>query len=279
MNVEDCIVTVERRSAGGCVDLAFVFTRHFAGPIYRLMLVFAIPNCLLVYGLTSITTDMLIPSLILFSIFSGLFSGALIAAIGPQVFGVPITMRAALRGLRKQLLPFGFLMLLCRMFQLLTSFCIVFPSILVTSYCGHVAETMVLEKTPLPQVMARLSWLSAGGGYSRNLSRVTTLLLFWGLLSAGLLVLIDFLAGTLFNVHIFMGRMSPFSPDSGRLVESTLLDDPIVQTTLLIALWLPYPVIRVAWFFCYLDQRIRNECWDLDLQFRAEALRLDETAT
>ena len=38
------------------------------------------------------------------------------------------------------------------------------------------------------------------------------------------------------------------------------------------------PVIRLAWFFCYLDQRIRNECWDLQLQFRAEAARLEELA-
>jgi hypothetical protein len=37
-------------------------------------------------------------------------------------------------------------------------------------------------------------------------------------------------------------------------------------------------VIRLAWFFCYLDQRIRNECWDLQLQYRAEAARLEELA-
>jgi len=50
----------------------------------------------------------------------------------------------------------------------------------------------------------------------------------------------------------------------------------MVVVTLQIAMWLTYPIIRLAWFFCYLDQRIRNECWDLDLQCRVEAVRLEE---
>ena len=36
MKVEDCIVTVERRSTGGCLDLALVFTRRFWRPLYTL---------------------------------------------------------------------------------------------------------------------------------------------------------------------------------------------------------------------------------------------------
>jgi hypothetical protein len=276
MRIEDCIVTVERRTAGGCIDLAFVFTRRFAGPVYRLMLVFAVPNCLLVYGLASSRTDMLIPTLLIFSLFSAFFSGALVAAIGPQVFGVPISVRNSLRGLGRHLGQFSILMLVCRALQLLTSFCVVIPSIFVTAWCGHLTETIVLERTPMSQVMPRLSWLSAAGGYARNLTRIFGLLIFWGLLSAGLLVLIDFLSSALFNSPIVFGKVVGFSPDRIEMLESLLLDDPLVQTTLTIALWLPYPVIRIAWFFCYLDQRIRNECWDLDLQLRVEALRLQE---
>jgi len=276
MRVEDCLVTVERRSAGGCIDLAFVFTRQFFVPIYRLMLLFAVPNCIIAWWLTSMATDMLIPNLILFSIFSAFFGGALVAAIGPQVFGVPISIRAAVRGLRQHIFTYGLMMGVARVFQLLTSFCVILPSILVTSWCGHIAEVVVLEKTPLPNVTSRLSWLAAGGGYGRNLSRVATLLVFWALLSGGLLVLIDVLALMLFNVPIFLGQLSVATPDTDRLLASVLLDDPKVQLTICVALWLPYPIIRVAWFFCYLDQRIRNECWDLDLQFRVEAIRLEE---
>lgn len=278
MKVEDCIVAVERRTVGGCLDLAFLFTRQFAVPICRLTLVFAVPGCLLVAGLASVTTDMLIPSILIFSFFHAWFAGALVAAVGPQVFGVRISTRVALRSLLQRFWSFGLLTALARGMQLLTAFCVVIPSVFITAWCGHLPEVMILEKTPMPQVMSRLSWLAAGGGYSRNLGRVLGLLAFWALLSFGLFVLIDFLADVLFHVQIVPGRIASFAPDASQRLQSAAFDDPLVLTTLQIALWLPAPVIRVAWFFCYLDQRIRNECWDLDLQFRVEALRLEEAA-
>jgi hypothetical protein len=42
-------------------------------------------------------------------------------------------------------------------------------------------------------------------------------------------------------------------------------------------LWIVYPVIRLAWMFCYLDVRIRKEGWDLEIDFRVEARRLEGT--
>ena len=47
MKVQDCIVDVRRRDMGGCVDLAFGFSRRFAAPIYGLLFLFAFP-CLVV---------------------------------------------------------------------------------------------------------------------------------------------------------------------------------------------------------------------------------------
>jgi hypothetical protein len=43
MRIEDCIVRVERRTGGGCLDLAIVFTQRFIRPILRLLLTFAVP--------------------------------------------------------------------------------------------------------------------------------------------------------------------------------------------------------------------------------------------
>ena len=64
----------------------------------------------------------------------------------------------------------------------------------------------------------------------------------------------------------------------GDVFSQLVYDDPKMLTAMQLTVWLPYPVIRLAWFFCYLDQRIRNECWDLQLQFRAEAVRIEELA-
>lgn len=278
MKVEDCIVTVERRSLGGCLDLAFVFAREFAAPVMRLMLIFAVPSCGLVWLLTSAGTDMLIPSIMVFLFFSTLFNGALIAAIGPQVFGVPISTRAALRALGRRLPGYLFLSGLYRTLQFFSGFCMLFPSALVTAHFGHLAEVMMLEQSPVGQVLPRLSWLGKGGGFGRNLSRVVALMMFWGVFSVGLFIVIDVLSGMLFNAPVFLGRLPQLDVDFSGNLAALALDNPVFLTTLQAALWLPFPIVRLAWFFCYLDQRIRNECWDLELQIRVEARRLEDLA-
>jgi hypothetical protein len=37
-----------------------------------------------------------------------------------------------------------------------------------------------------------------------------------------------------------------------------------------------YPIARFAWFFCYIDLRVRGDFWDLELRFEKEVERLRE---
>lgn len=278
MKVEECIVTVERRSMGGCLDLAFVFAREFSGPLFRLWLICAVPSCVLVWLLASVAAGMLLWSIVIFLFFSSVFSSLLVACIGPQVFGVPISVRASLKAWRKRFWAWFLLSFITRFMQTITGFCFVLPSIFVTSYAGHMPEVLLLEQAPVNSVTKRLSWLAGGGGYSRNLGRLMGLMVFWAVLSFGLFLILDFLSTTLFNSPIFFKIALDSSRSTGDVFSQLLYDDPKVLTAIQLTIWLPYPVIRLAWFFCYLDQRIRNECWDLQLQFRAEAARLEELA-
>ena len=272
MKVEDCIVSVERRSVGGCVDLAFVFARQFILPLSALTLCFAVPSTLLVWQLgMSMGRDVLIPCTVIFGFFSTMLGGAMIAAVGPQVFGVPMSTMSSLRGLGSRIVPYALLAMLARC----TGLCMFVPLVFTMAWCGHLPEVMFLERTPLSQISQRLSWLGRGGGYSRNIGRLVTLTCFWALFAVGLFLMIDLLSGWVFNAPIFFGTIAP-GPDQMQALASRIIDDPIVVVTLHVALWLTYPLVRLAWFFCYLDQRIRNECWDLDLQFRVEAVRLEE---
>lgn len=274
MRVEDCIVAVERRSTGGCIDLALIFTRRFWLPIYTLTAWFAIPSCLCVWFVgRELGDDVFLPSLIIFAFFSVLFGGALTASVGPQVFGVPITTRTAMKNLFSRCIPFVFLSVLARM----TGFCVVVPIFFVLGWCGHLPEVMFLERTKLNDVTQRLSWLCKGGGYARNLGRITTLSFFWSITGVGIFLVVDVLSNWLFNVPIFFGTIAP-GPDMTEAFAGRLVDDYVLMTVMQASFWLMYPVVRIAWFFCYLDQRIRNECWDLELQFRAEAVRLSEVA-
>lgn len=274
MKVEDCIVTVERRQVGGCIDLAFVFTRQFALPLYKLTLWFAAPSIFLSWlAANSMRHDVAIPCLLIFGFFQTLTSGAIVATVGPQVFGVPITTRNAMKGLLSRLIPFVFLSVLSR----LTGFCLFVPMLFVFAWCGHLPEVMFLERTKLNSVPQRLSWLCKGGGFSRNLGRLVTIGAFWFVFAVGIFMILDIASGIVFNFPILFGTLAP-GPDQRAALASRLVDDPVVITTAQISLWLTYPIVRLAWFFCYLDQRIRNECWDLELQFRVEAARLGEQA-
>lgn len=272
MRVEDCIVSVERRTTGGCIDLAFVFARQFIVPLSILTLCFAVPSTLLVWLIgTSMRHDVFLPAMFVFAFFTMLMSGALVATVGPQVFGVPISTKAALKGLLSRFLAYVFLGILARA----TGFCMVVPLLFVMAWCGHLPEVMFLERTPLNQVTQRLSWLSKGGGYSRNLGRIISIGCFWFLFSVGLFLVIDLLSGWVFNTPIFFGSIAP-GPDRTEAFLNLVVDDPLLVTFMQICFWLTYPIVRLAWFFCYLDQRIRNECWDLELQFRIESVRLQE---
>jgi hypothetical protein len=81
--------------------------------------------------------------------------------------------------------------------------------------------------------------------------------------------------GLVFSVPILFGRITGefFVDDVGFL----LMHDPLVVTTICATLWLAYPLARLAWFFCYLDTRIRKEAWDVELDFRIESQRLEAT--
>ena len=278
MKVEDCIVTVERRSLGGCLDLAFVFAREFAGPLTRLWLICAVPACVLVWTISSVAPRMLLWSVVIFLLFSSIFSSLLVACMGPQVFGVPISVRASLKAWRSRFWAWLILSFVLRFMQSITGFCFVVPSVFVTAYAGHMPEVLHLEQAPVNSVTKRLSWLAGGGGYSRNLGRLLGLMATWGVLSFGLFLILDFLATSLFNSPIFFKIAFHSSMNPGDVFSQLVYDDPKMLTAMQLTVWLPYPVIRLAWFFCYLDQRIRNECWDLQLQFRAEAVRIEELA-
>jgi hypothetical protein len=201
------------------------------------------------------------------------------------VFGVPISVKAAVRTWRKRFFVWMLLTVVARFFQAVTGFCFVFPSVIVTAFVGFLPEVLYLEQSSANGIIARLNWLSGGGGFGRSLGRCITLLAFWCMLAFGLFLLMDFLCTAVLNRPIFFARIS-FDDVSSENVPVYLWetwlrmisDDPRVATVTQLAVWLPYPVIRLTWFFSYLDQRIRNECWDLQLQYRIEASRLEQMA-
>ena len=91
----------------------------------------------------------------------------------------------------------------------------------------------------------------------------------------------DFAATTLLGWPILLGRLKvdmSYLSDMGDMlgyVFQFLWSDPIVITAGLAVAFLVYPIARLAWFFCYIDVRVRRDCWDVELQILQEAQRLE----
>lgn len=51
-------------------------------------------------------------------------------------------------------------------------------------------------------------------------------------------------------------------------------DDPYVMTLLTACLLLTFPLVRIAWMFCYISVRVRSDCWDIGTRIKREIHRL-----
>jgi hypothetical protein len=87
-----------------------------------------------------------------------------------------------------------------------------------------------------------------------------------------LFLFVDLGAQLLFGVPILLAKVSWAVAYED--VTNLLSYDPLLVVVLASTWWLVYPLARLAWFFCYLDARIRREGWDVEIAFRVEARRL-----
>ncbi len=62
--------------------------------------------------------------------------------------------------------------------------------------------------------------------------------------------------------------------DVAAVIISFAMSDPKVLAVLTAVVLSAYAIGRLAWFFCYIDLRVRRDLWDLEIQFQQEAQRL-----
>jgi hypothetical protein len=138
-------------------------------------------------------------------------------------------------------------------------------------HAGHVSD---LVKEESGELFGRAWWMAQFG------------LLVWGVL----FVTADACASLFFRAPIFLGRLQDLPPGSEakdyfQHAWELLLHDPLILATLTATALLVYPINRLAWFFCYIDLRVRKDCWDLEIRISnethhiAEALAQAQTET
>lgn len=291
MKLDGATIVIERRTVGGCIDLAICFYRQYAWPILSLNVVFALPVCALVYCLSMRTDAGLAWSVALFALTSPFLGAALVAGAGHRVFGDPLRVDHALDILRSRLLTLSFYVVVSRGWIALSLFFMVYteaPGLAVLAWLffpiagliavhrGFFPEVILLERLRGARMASRSAELMRNVGFAL-LTRCFTIGVFGAIAVISLFILADKGAEFFLAIPILFGRVSSDVPTTVYVQEALdlLRYDPFAITALHATLWLVYPVARLAWFFCYLDVRIRKECWDVELDFRIEARRLE----
>jgi hypothetical protein len=271
MKLDGATIAIEPRPIGACIDLSVLLAGHYWRQLLGLTLWFAVPSCALTYWLASFLDAALWCGLLLFFGISPFLGAAIVIGIGHRAFGDPFTVMATLRAMLPHFVRLGCLLLLVRIAVGVMGLMCLVPAVFPAAYYGFVTEIFLLEQTWGNKLMRRNAELMRGVFFDLAL-RFVLIVLFFGCLAIALFALLDLALRTFLGVQVLAERvtMEFFIEDLSYL----LFHDPRVVTLLCCSLWLVYPLGRLAWFLCYLDDRIRKEAWDVELDFRIEAQRL-----
>ena len=271
MKLEEATLALEPRSVGACIDIAILFYRRHIGKILPLSLIFgAVPVTFGVLGAANGNGWIL--SGLLFFFVSPFLGATVVAGAGHHVFGEEFTIRRALLHTYRRL-PVLLLWLPAARFvsALIGSMCLGLLSVPVATRYGFLSEVLILEQLRGSRALKRLeeilrnSFLEACGRYA-------TILAFTFCVGLTLFLLFDLGAQFLFATPILMAKVS--WAVAAEDIANLLAYDPLLVGALSTTWWLVYPLARLAWFFCYLDARVRKEGWDVEIELRVEARRM-----
>lgn len=272
MKLENVSISVEERSFGRCIDMGMLFYREHLPSSLGILLVFALPF----YLLASVILDLgghVVHLLMLFTFIAPLGGASLIVAAGSRVFGETFSATYGLRALGKRFFTTLFLLFLRWLVFILFATCLVVPAALIGGGFGYFAEVILLEQVPLGKISKRQSALVRGRFVELSYNFLI-LTFFYSLACIAVFIVLDFALGILVGYPLLISRWEFQIDFFDEELNYFLFYDRRTLFAFFGVAWFLYPIWRYAWFFGYLDQRIRKESWDLDLDFRLEAQRL-----
>jgi hypothetical protein len=271
VRLEDATLALEPRTVGAAIDLAILFYRRHAAKLLALSVLFG-AGPVAIAGFRATRGDGWLWAVLLFFFGSAFLGAAVVAGAGHHVFGEEFTLRNTLRHLGRRA---GSLLLWLPLARVVLGavgvMCWGLLWVPVAARYGFLSEVLILEQLRGMRIGRRLeeilksTHLEACGRYFAIAS-------FAFLVSTVLFLFLDLGSQLLFGVPIFLAKVSWAVAYED--VMNLLSYDPLLVVALASTWWLVYPLARLAWFFCYLDARIRREGWDVEIAFRVEARRI-----
>lgn len=216
---------------------------------------------------------------VLFFLAAGVL-GTLVAALtGAQIFGTRATLSQAYRLLGPRAWWYLTQRCLRSLLQLPGFFLLLYPGLLLAYHWPFRTEARVLHNIDPVLHRDRDTQLldkepSRPSGIWFTLAGQGVLL--WGVL----LLTVDFATTWLLGTPVLMGRLGidpAYADDSGAILRATvqfLWSDPWVLVVELAVALFVFMYLRITWFLSYIDLRVRNDCWDVELKLRQEAAQL-----
>ncbi len=279
MRFDEVAIPLVPRTTSNCLDLAVCFLRQYLAPIGALWASVAVPGCALTYVLVDRYEFMMPLAMLIFFFATSPLGVLLICGAAPCAFGEPFTFRGTWvrlgwRGIGLLARGLGLRFLIGMGFVLF-----LFPGWYLALRTGFFAEQAALSNMARHLHDRRADELlkgEIGDLYVRSAG----IFAFCALLWLVLLVTADFLSKHLLGFPLLFDRLGVDlayleNADGFSYAVRFLWADPVVVTTALAVALLVYPIGRLAWFFCYIDVRVRRDCWDMELQIIQEAERLE----
>jgi hypothetical protein len=271
LRLEEATLALEPRSVGASIDLAILFYRRHAAKLLALSVLFgALPVAL--GGLRASAGDGWVWAAALFFFGSPFLGAAVVAGAGHHVFGEEFTLKNSLRHFRRRLGSLLVVLPLARaVFGGLGLMCWGLAWVPLASRYGFLSEVMLLEQLRGFRIGKRLEEILKNA-FIEACGRYFAIASFALLVSITLFLFVDLGSQFLFGVPILVAKLSWAVAFED--LKNLLSYDPLLVVVLASVLWLVYPLARLAWFFCYLDARVRKEGWDVEIAFRVEARRI-----
>lgn len=271
MKLEEATLALEPRSVGAAIDLAILFYRRHAAKLLGLSLLFGGAPVAFA-GFQATRGAGWFWAALSFFFGSAFLGAAVVAGAGHHVFGEEFTLKNTLRNFGRRIGSLLLWLPLKRALEgALGAMCAGLLWVPVAARYGFLSEVLILEQLRGTMVTKRLeeilksTHLEACGRYFAISS-------FALLVSTVLFLLLDVGSQVLFGIPIFLAKVSWAVAYEDAV--NLLSYDPLLVVTLASTWWLVYPLARLAWFFCYIDARIRREGWDVEIAFRVEARRI-----
>lgn len=226
--------------------------------------------------------------LVWYLLLFGLLTARLVVFLGRRAATNPGFLRTLLaNGLRRAVMAIGPALLL---FPLGTGLVLLGLLLCILTLVLAVRKSFIPESVFLSKLDEQLH----GQGADELIKKEGGDLFFRGCLILGFLTVlglvvffsVDQASNLLLGYPILLGRLDQVfaSGESNALfgiasqldkVVPFLMRDARCLTVLTGSILFVFPIMRIAWFFCYIDLRVRRDCWDMELRFRQEARRLE----